>query len=404
MTTTSVDQAQVVYAAEDLWRSQEFLAQVRFGDWNEVWPFYHKLATACQGAGHDIQAPQVKARKGALKAHYDPVTRTVFIPPYSAGGTWALNTGIAIHEFAHHLSPGAGHGPEFRKAMLDCLTALGWDAALLEKCYAEVGLTASVKGDSITDKVGKLLTHADGASTEEERNTFISKAESLAVEHNLNLALIRKRQADADKSERDRPTTGTLFNLSALPSVTYRNLAVELGSSIARAHGAECTIRGKSQYLTFYGFSEDIHLTELMLTRLTPLMFEESDAYLKTPEHKLSGVASVSARITFCKAFARTVEMRLKDAVAETTKRVSESFTPTGPAQVTDTVSSESLELVLADKAVEVADYVAYEFKRLGVRGSWTGSRTSRWSGTASNAGAEAGRRANLYGRKSLEA
>lgn len=402
MTTTSIDPAQAVYAAEDLWKSQEFLAQIQFGDWNEVWPFYHKLMEACRAIGIEVTTPQVKARRGALKAHYDPTIKTVFIPPYSSGGVWALNTGVAIHEFAHHMSPGAGHGPEFRKAMLDCLTALGWNASLLEDAYAEVGLTASMRGDSITDKVGKLLSHADGATTEEERNTFISKAESLAAEHNLNLALVRKRQADADKSERDRPTTGSLFSLSALPSVTYRNLAVELGNTIAFAHGAKCTIRGKSQYLTFYGFPEDIHLTELMLTRLTPVMFDESAAYLKTPEHRASGVAGVSARITFCKAFARTVGVRLAEAVAETTERMSESYTPTGPAQLTDTVTSESMEMVLADKAVEVADYVAYEFKRIGVRGSWRGSRTNAWSGSASDAGAEAGRRANIYGRKAL--
>lgn len=398
----TMDQAQAVYAAEDLWKSQEFLTQVRFGDWNEVWPFYHKLMEACRAIGIEVTAPHVKARRGALKAHYDPTTGTVFIPPYSSGGAWALNTGVAIHEFAHHMSPGAGHGPEFRKAMLDCLTALGWDAPLLEKCYAEVGLTASVKGDGITDKVGKLLTHADGASTDEERATFLNKAESLAAEHSINLALVRKRQADADKSERDRPTTGSLFSLSALPSTTYRNLAVELGNTIAFAHGAKCTIRGKSQYLTFYGFPEDIQLTELMLTRLTPVMFDESDAHLKSPEHRASGVAGVSARIIFCKAFARTVGRRLEEAVKETTERMATSYESSGPRAVTGDVTQPSLELMLADKAVEVADYVAYEFKRQGVRGSWTGSRTSNWSGAASNAGRTAGERANLYGRRAL--
>lgn len=402
MSQTTFDQAQAVYAAEDLWEAREFLATTRFGDWNEVWPFYHKLAEKCRAIGIDVRAPEVRPRRGALKAHYDPAVKAVFIPPYSKGGSWALKTATAIHEFAHHMAPAGGHGPDFRKAMLDCLTALGWDARVLEECYAEVGLTASVKGDGITDKVGKLLNHAAGASTDEERNTFLSKAESLAAEHSINLALVRKRQADADKSDRDRPTTGSFFSFNALPNTTYRNLAVELGSTIAFAHGAKCTIRGKSNYMTFYGFPEDIHLTELMLTRLTPVMFSESDEYLKTPEHKMSGVAGVSARITFCKAFIRTVGVRLEEAVAETTKRMSESVTPTGPAQVTDTVTTESMEMVLADKAVEVADYVAYEFKRLGVRGSWTGSRTSNWSGSASNAGAEAGRRADLYGRKAL--
>lgn len=394
-----IDQAQAVYAAEDLWKSREFLATTRFGDWNEVWPFYFKLAQKCREMGIHVTAPSVVARKGALKAHYDPATRAVSMPPYSKGGVWALTTATAIHEFAHHMAPAGGHGPEFRKAMLDCLTALGWESKVLEDCYAEVGLTASVEGDGITDKVGKLLTHAGGASTDEERDAFLKKAESLAAEHSINLALVRKRQADADKSDRDRPTTGSLFNLGALPSTTYRNLAVELGTEIAHAHDARLTIRGKSEYLTFYGFPEDIHLTELMITRLTPVMFSESDAYLKTPQHKMSGVAGVSARITFCKAFARTVGQRLREAVAETKEEVSASF----DSGTTDTAeTSQSMELALAEKAVEVADYVAYEFKRIGVRGSWSGSRTNNYSASASSAGYDAGRRANIFGRKEL--
>lgn len=394
----TTDQTQAVYAAEDLWSKKEYHAQTKFGDWNEVWPFYYTLADRCREAGvADVKPPAVKKRRGALAAHYDAATATVFIPPYDKGGIWALNTGTAIHEFAHHLSPGAGHGPAFRAAMLDCLTALGWNADLLADCYAQVGLTTTDKGDGITDKVNKLLLHADKAATDEERRIYLEKAEGLAATHSINLALIRKKQADAeDNGERDRPITGELYSLMALPSTTYRNLAVELGSAIARAHGAQCTIRGKSQWMTFYGFPEDVHLTELMLTRVTPMMFEESDRYLKSPEHKASGVASVSARITFCKNFAWEVGRRLAEAVKETEREVVETLA------LTDSNASASTELALREKAVEVADYVAHEFKRQGVRGSWSGSRTSNWSSGAANAGKSAAQNANLYGRKEL--
>jgi hypothetical protein len=395
----TTDQAQAVYAAEDLWEKKEPQARIRFGDWNEVWPFYYTLTERCREADvADVKPPTVKPRKGALKAHYDTATATVFLPPYDRGGVWALNTATAIHEFAHHLTPGAGHGPAFRKAMLDCLTAMGWNADLLADCYAQVGLTTSDKADGITDKVSKLLTHADKAGTDEERRTYIEKAEGLAATHSINLALIRKKQADAeDNGERDRPITGEMFALTALPNTTYRNLAVELGSAIARAHGAQCTIRGKSQWMTFYGFSEDVHLTELMLTRVTPMMFEEADRYLKTPDHRYSGVAAVSARITFCKNFAWEVGRRLAEAVKQTEREMVETLA------LTDGTASASTELALREKAVEVADYVAYEFKRQGVKGSWKGSGTSNWSTGAANAGKSAAQNANLYGRRELE-
>lgn len=392
----ATDQAQAVYAAEDLWSKKDPQARIRFGDWNEVWPFYYELAERCRDNDvADVKPPTVKPRKGALKAHYDSATQTVHIPPYDKGGVWALNTATAIHEFAHHISPG-GHGPAFRAAMIDCLTALGWDDTLLAECYAAVGLTTTDKADGITDKVGKLLTHADKAGTDEERRTYIEKAEGLAAEHSINLALIRKKQADADGGERERPITGAQFPFTALPSTTYRNLAVELGSAIGRAHGTQCTIRGKSQWITFYGFPEDVLLTELMLTRVTPMMFEEADRYLKTPEHKESGVATVSARITFCQTFAREVGRRLKEAVRQTEKEMVEVLA------ITDGNASTSTSLALREKEVEVHDYVAHEFKRQGVKGSWKGSNTGSWSSGAANAGQAAAQNANLYGRKEL--
>jgi hypothetical protein len=169
-----------------------------------------------------------------------------------------------------------------------------------------------------------------------------------------------------------------------------------LGSAIARAHGAECSIRGKSTYITFYGFPEDVHLTELMLTRITPMMFEESDRYLKSPEHRYSGAASVSARITFCQNFAWEVGRRLREAVQQTEREVVETLA------LTDGNAATSTELALREKAIEVQDYVAHEFKRQGVKGSWKGSRTSNWSGGAADAGRSAAQNANLYGRKEL--
>lgn len=394
-----MDQTEAVYAAEDLWEKRaSWQCSSRFGDWNDVRPFYVKVAAIFREKGEKVYPPSVKPRKGALKAHYDVTTKTVFIPPYDRGGSWALRTSTALHEFAHHLTPEAGHGPRFRAAFVHTLRMLGWDedADLLEECYATAGLTTSDKADGLTDKVNKLLLHADKAGTPEEQKIYIEKAENLAAEHSINLALLRKRQADAADPEgvRDRPTTGSLFSLNALPNTTYRNLAVELGMSIGRAHGARSVIRGRSMYLTFFGFPEDIRLTELMLIRITPMMFDAADEYLKSPEHKTSGVATTSARITFCKSFAWEIGRRLREAVRQTERKVQETLA------IED--GSTSTELALREKEVEVADYVEYEFKRLGVRGSWKGSRTSNWDGSASSAGESAARNANLFGHKEI--
>lgn len=388
------DQASAVYAAEDLWMRRCLEARIAFGDWNEVWPFYFSLAERCTEHGRPVKPPAVKPRKGALKAHYDPDTETVHIPPYAKGGVWALKTGVAIHEFAHHLSPESGHGPAFREAMLFCLKALGWPIEPLEKAYAELGLTATDKGDGVIDKVAKLMSHADGATTPEEKMAFMEKAEELASEHAINLAMLRKRRAD-DKGDRDRPTTSKAYSLMALPSVTYRNLTAQLGSYIINAHGGASTIHGKAEYMLFYGFPEDIELTELMLTRLTPMMFEAADEHVMSVEFHLTGVAKQSGRIEFCDAFADEIGWRLREAVKATARRMEKEQLALGNGEF-------STDIVLRDKGLEVADYITYEFKRRGVKGRFKGSRSSAHSGTATEAGRRAAREVNLYGRKEI--
>lgn len=392
----TTDQASAVYAAEDLWMRRHQQTAALFGDWNEIWPFYFALAERCTEHGREVKPPSVKPRKGALKAHYDNWTKTVHIPPYAKGGVWALNVGTAIHEFAHHLSPGTGHGPAFREAMLFCLKALGWQKELegLEQAYSEAGLGTTDKGDGMIDKVAKLMSHAEGASTPEEKMAFIEKAEALASEHAINLAMLRKRQAD-DKGDRDRPTESKMYSLRMLPSATYRKLTVTLGTCIIMAHGGASAIYGGGDYMIFYGFPEDIELTELMLTRITPMMFEAADEHVTSVEFHLTGVAKQSGRIEFCNSFAYEINRRLREVVKATARRMEEEQLAIGDGEF-------STAIVLRDKELEVADYVAYEFKRKGVKGTFKGSRSSTLSGTATEAGRAAAREVNLYGRKEI--
>ena len=398
MTTIAQDQTEAVYAAEDLWEQRERQARIRFGDWHEIQPFYVKIAAAFREQGDQVYPPTVRPRKGALAAHYDHTMSSVFIPPYDRGGSWSLKTATAIHEFAHHISPERGHGPEFRAAMVACLEVMGWDHALLADCYAEAGLTLSGEDDGILARVSKIYAQAEAPGrTTEEKKIFLEKAQAMAAQYSIDLALMRKREADASNEVRDRPITGQMFSFGSLPNVTYRNLAVELGSSIGNAHGVRCTIRGKSQWMTFYGFPEDIKLTELMVTRVTPMMFEACDEYLKSPEHKASGTAAASARITFCKNFAWEIHTRLAEAVRQTVKKAVEI-----ERGDSDPEMSTSTEIALRDKEIVLADYIKHEFKRQGVRGSWKGSNTSGWNATAADAGRTAGRQANLFGRKEL--
>lgn len=63
----------------------------------------------------------VRERRGNTMAVYEQCTATIAVPPRNIGGHWAHNELVVLHELAHHLSRGAGHGPEFRNAFVDLL-------------------------------------------------------------------------------------------------------------------------------------------------------------------------------------------------------------------------------------------------------------------------------------------
>lgn len=206
--------------------------------------------------------------------------------------------------------------------------------------------------------------------------------------------MMRKKQADRENQDNiDRPITGQVYSLEALPNVTYRNLAVELASAIRQTQGTNMTIWGKSSFLHFYGYAEDIAVTELLVTRITPMMFDAADDYLQSNEHRESGVHTTSARISFCQSFICEVGMRLREAARRTEAELIQEL----PEEERETTA-----LVLRGKEVEVYDHYLYELKRIGVKGTWKGSNTSTMNLSASAAGTRAGAEANIFGRKQI--
>jgi len=87
----------------------------------------------------------VRARKGAAKAHYEPATRTIAVPEHREGN-WAMRELVVLHELAHHVAPGAQHGPAFASAFIDVLsTVMGPSAGLaLRLVFADCGVKEGV--------------------------------------------------------------------------------------------------------------------------------------------------------------------------------------------------------------------------------------------------------------------
>ncbi|UDY24969.1 DUF2786 domain-containing protein [Nocardioides sp. Kera G14] len=397
-------QTELVYAAEDAWIAawaadpSAESANLRFGEWRDAVPFVEaamaRVNAARRARGEEpLSTPRVRARKGALKAEYDAATRTIALPTFESGGVWALNQATVLHELAHHLAPEAGHGPLFRSTFVELLETLGWErvADHLQAAFAQ-RVDSGRCEESLLDKISKLLAHAEKAGTTAERDTYLAKAETLATEHSIDLARARAKQAD--RSQAVTPTTREV-DLRLAGGSRLRNLLVVLAFQIAHGQGVEATVRG-NYLVTFYGFAEDLDVADALFAHLAPMMMRDSDAYLASPQHKRSGFHGASARISYCRSWAQEVGRRLVEAreAAQDAAFVAEL----------EGASGAGTALALREKQLQLDDYVAYEFKQRGVRGSWTGPQTSDWSAPAANAGKRDGARASLSDRKALPA
>src|SRR5690606_11592418 len=116
------------------------------------------------------------------------------------GGGWALRGFVVLHELAHHLNTGVegaiidAHGEGFRQTFVQLLKDIGWVqvATMLADAHQQAGLDRRRPAeDGMLAKVGKLLRHAEGATTEAERDVFFSEAQELASIHSIEIAVAR---------------------------------------------------------------------------------------------------------------------------------------------------------------------------------------------------------------------
>ena len=84
----------------------------------------------------------VRERKGQEKAHYERMRAVIAVPPYERGKAWAMREIVVLHELAHHLDTGYGHGVTFTATYEDLVTELiGPEAGfILRALYYDEGV------------------------------------------------------------------------------------------------------------------------------------------------------------------------------------------------------------------------------------------------------------------------
>lgn len=140
-----------VYAAEDQWSEAlnrggrvdfhgsiiEVPVQRRFGELGAIQAYLDavvQLPDVVQAFG-SIGAVTVRARKGQMKAHYEPEHQVIAIP---LDATWAARESVVLHELTHHIVMNTGaadepaHGARFTSSMCMLVEGvLGPEAALM---------------------------------------------------------------------------------------------------------------------------------------------------------------------------------------------------------------------------------------------------------------------------------
>jgi len=93
----------------------------RFDDLDEVREYYGAVLTdpAVRDRWPAVAMPMVRARRGPRSAHWQ--AGVISLPESHIGGQWALREVVALHELAHHLTPGHGHDDDFVTAFMELI-------------------------------------------------------------------------------------------------------------------------------------------------------------------------------------------------------------------------------------------------------------------------------------------
>lgn len=351
--------------------------------------------------GREQRPVKVVSGPGWKKATYRD--GMIILPQRDRGGAWALRGLVVLHELAHHLNTGVdgaiidAHGEGFRATFLQLLESIGWAeiAGMLREAYRQVGLDSrQAAEDGMLAKVGKLLRHAEGAATEAERDAFFSKAQELATQNSIELAVARAAQDKREEEQSPTFETVQLGHRGQQSNVRFVSLMV----AIAGANDLRCTIRGDNTAVTLYGFQSDIDVTKTLYVSLVLQMVADADAYIRSGAHRPAH--GRTARAAFYAGWTSRIGQRLRDA--QRSVQMAARVLQVRVDDVTGAVHDSRVPALVA-KEVEVGDYFDYMLRQHGVRGTWRGG--SRVDDARSVArGRAAAERARLARERELEA
>lgn len=268
--------------------------------------------------------------------------------------------------------------------------------------------------DKTLTRIAALLRKAEGTDNEHEADAFLQAAQRLATAASVDLAVARTHTAQRER--RAMPTQREIL----IGESGKRGLRtyVELFLAIARANDVRCDIARDSTRVFAYGFDTDLETVHALYASLVVQMVRASDEFIKSGRYaaeqterwsprtrrwEMRPVNATTARLSFQRAFAQRIGVRLRNArdqaTAEATAAESRTAERSSATAARDRPSS-SVALALRDKEIELAEHYR---KKSTARGTWRSSSASAGhSEHASRAGDRAGRSARLGGEREI--
>jgi hypothetical protein len=247
--------------------------------------------------------------------------------------------------------------------------------------------------ERLVDRVGKLLAQAEGTDNEHEAAAFVERAQQLATMHAVDLERARERQRRRQQRGTAEPLVQERVDVGGKGRRGNRH-RVLLYAVVAGVNDVMVNVAHDSTYVLGFGHRSDLDVVERLWASLAVQMTTAAQRRLDRGEHRSSGVAALSWRLSFYDGWVDAVGRRLREARERALAQQPQAADP-GSGPDADGEPPVSAALVLRAKAERVQDFYAQTSQ---ARGSWRGAASGRTqgSGAAVRSGRADGSRADL--------
>lgn len=254
------------------------------------------------------------------------------------------------------------------------------------------------------DRIAALLAKAERTDNAVEAEVYLAKAQALATQASVDLAVARARTAR--REAREQPTSRTVR--IGEPGKRANTHLVSLFVVVGQCNGLQVDIAHNSTYVIAYGMPSDLDVSDTLFASLATQMVSTATTWLAQGEWKGDTYISrdgwrkdhtaQTARAAFYRAFVDRIGERLAEAREKVMAQAEHQAVEVveGSATVTSTGA-----IVVRAKDAEVR---AFYRRSSGARGRWSGysGAVSRRGGGASRAGREAAARARLSSARGI--